>query len=231
MAIEALKPFPHAKYTEVEVFQDDGDAKVVLMHHQKKDKEYVVKIIQASKVSQYVGGLSFEAYMGMRLIDHPGFAKTYRFFVTDSIHYLVIEFIKGMQFKKFLEEHATQKLPLRQFRVLAASYFHAMTYLIEKGIYPRGMHERNIIVQSNFTIKVIDFEQYIAEKDLVDPLDMGHAIFHPFRPLFALVDKEGASSFSSWEDLICDYSQRDGYEGLQVWINEVINHPFMLETT
>lgn len=219
------KAFPHLKYEELKVFQDDGDAKVVLMRHSKKDQERVVKIVDASKVSGYRDGISFEAHIGMKVINHAGFAKTYKFYVTASTHYLVLEYIQGKLFKELLEEHTSKKMPVEQFRALATSYFKAMSYLIEQKIYPKGLHERNILIQSNFTIKIIDFEQYMLEG--VGSLDMGHAIYNNIRYLLPLVDITDTPSFELWEALVQSHHNADGYEELAEWVAQVLEHPFM----
>ncbi len=222
-----IKPFPTHKFEEKKIFQDDANAKVVLMQHRKTNTPYVIKIIQSCKVSEYVGGISIEAHIGMKLINNVGFAKTHKFYVTGPVHYLCIEYIEGMQLKELIEKHATEKMPVEQFRVLTSSYLQAMQYLVKERIFPRGLHDRNILIQPNGTVKIIDFAQYWGKRDRVSTIDVGHAIVNNLRLLFPSVNTEETPSFSSWEELISKHHESDGWEALGQWLEKAIDHPFM----
>ena len=229
MALSALQEFPCLKYQQEKLFQDDGDAKVLLMRHERRDKVYVVKVVESSKISEYREGLSHEAYMGMKVLDHKRFAKTYKYYVTATLHYLVIEYIEGMELRAFVAQCQGEKIYSDQFKPLLRSYYQAMTYLVRNEIFPRGLHDRNVIVEKDHRVKIIDFEAFMINNDphRVDSLDMGHRMFEPIRPLFALENVDIGADFKEFQKLTKDYWRTDGWGELGEWVQKVLKHPFL----
>lgn len=220
------KPFPAHKYIQERLFQEDDNAKVALMRHTKKDRCYVVKIIEEKNIGRYVQGVSFEAHMGMRVLNHEGFAKTYKFYTLSDKHYLLIEYIEGKLLKTVEEEWTGHPLAEQDFKTLMRSYFEAMHYLIDVQIFPKGIHERNILIRGDFTIKIIDFERYLENAGHLC-LDMGHIILRYIRPLLCKVRAAQFALFDEWEDALESYADADGFDELSAWAQKVLDHPFL----
>lgn len=89
---------------------------------------------------------------------HPGIAKVYTIGEVRGINYIVMEFIKGKDLGKFVEEG--KRIPIIQALELTQQIAGALAYVHTKGIIHRDLKPGNIMMQENGekpTAKILDF--------------------------------------------------------------------------
>lgn len=97
-----------------------------------------------------------EARLLMKL-DHPGIVKVLDYFVEDSRHYLMLEYLNGQDLRQFVRQHGAQ----REDIVVdwAIQIANIMKYLHEQDppVIHRDLTPDNLVVTKDGSIVVIDF--------------------------------------------------------------------------
>ncbi|MBX9951977.1 MAG: serine/threonine protein kinase [Candidatus Obscuribacterales bacterium] len=90
-------------------------------------------------------------------LNHPGLARVYDYFVEDDRHYLLMEYVKGTDLRRFIKENGaiTSREAIDWGRQIA----EILAYLHEQDppIIHRDISADNIILNENDSLSIIDF--------------------------------------------------------------------------
>jgi len=89
-------------------------------------------------------------------MDHPNICRFFDFFPYEGNYAIVMDFVKGVELKRILEEQKGP-LPMGQARKLAAQILDAFHYAHMKDILHRDIKPENISVDEEGTAKIMDF--------------------------------------------------------------------------
>jgi len=111
---------------------------------------YVVKKIAKDKMKMA------EVQAG-EMLDHPNIVKYYGHFDDDTYHYLVLEYIEGMDLFSFMEQRNFDPLPEYLARKIFSQLASAVHYCHQKGVAHRDLKLENVLIDPNTNqVKLID---------------------------------------------------------------------------
>ena len=126
---------------------------VYLAEQQYIKRRVAIKFITGNDAAQYRRRFSREVQITAHL-DHPNIVKTYSAEMGSEVPYLVMEYIQGISLEKYMKSFPltlVQKLQIVHTLALALDYAH------RKGVVHRDIKPSNIMVQSDGTLKIMDF--------------------------------------------------------------------------
>jgi tRNA A-37 threonylcarbamoyl transferase component Bud32 len=90
-------------------------------------------------------------------LNHPGLAKVYDYFVEDDRHYLLMEYVKGTDLRRFIKESGA--IPYREAVNWGSQIAEILSYLHEQDppVVHRDISADNIILNDNGALSIIDF--------------------------------------------------------------------------
>lgn len=97
-----------------------------------------------------------EAEIGSRL-NHPHVQHLLNTGEKRREEYLVVEYIEGKTLRKILEERGGEPLPPDEALRITRQVGDALAYCHEHGVYHRDIKPENIMLQSDGSVKIIDF--------------------------------------------------------------------------
>lgn len=97
-----------------------------------------------------------EAEIGSRL-HHPHVQHLLNVDEKRQEEYLVVEYIEGQTLRKILEEREGEPLPPDEALRITKQICGALAYCHEHGVYHRDIKPENIMLQSDGSVKIIDF--------------------------------------------------------------------------
>ena len=93
----------------------------------------------------------------LNALNHPGLARVYDYFVEDDRHYLLMEYIKGTDLRRYIKENGA--IAAKETIEWSAQIAKILAYLHEQDppIVHRDISADNIILRENDTLAIIDF--------------------------------------------------------------------------
>jgi len=90
-------------------------------------------------------------------LNHPGLAKVYDYFVEDDRHYLLMEYVKGTDLRRFVKENG--EITYREAINWGSQIAEILSYLHEQDppVVHRDISADNIILNENDALSIIDF--------------------------------------------------------------------------
>ncbi len=89
------------------------------------------------------------------ILSHPNIVKVFDFYFSDRLQYIVMEFIKGITLKEYIEQ---QKIVNWKEAVhFITQILRALQHAHDKGVVHRDIKPQNIMLLQNGNIKVTDF--------------------------------------------------------------------------
>lgn len=107
-----------------------------------------------------------EAQTMARFNGHPNIVNVQRFFYENQTAYYVMEYLDGIDLKKYLDRHG-KKLSFEETLKLLLPVMEAMTLVHSANILHRDISPDNIFVLNDGTVKLLDFgsaRQVLAEQ-------------------------------------------------------------------
>ncbi len=107
-----------------------------------------------------------EAQTMARFNGHPNIVNVQRFFYENQTAYYVMEYLDGIDLKKYLDKHG-KKLSFEETLKLLVPVMEAMTLVHSANILHRDISPDNIFVLNDGTVKLLDFgsaRQVLAEQ-------------------------------------------------------------------
>ncbi|MDD4851427.1 MAG: Stk1 family PASTA domain-containing Ser/Thr kinase [Gemmiger sp.] len=90
------------------------------------------------------------------ILDHPNIVKVYDVSVTDTMQYIVMEYIDGITLKEYLKQRGGP-LTWKEVVHFATQILSALDHAHSKGIVHRDVKPQNIMLLANGSIKMMDF--------------------------------------------------------------------------
>jgi len=129
--------------------------------------EFATRMPGVTKVSVYAGekeeqynhgleGFMNEAQKLAKFTEHRGIVKIQDFFEENETAYLVMEYIEGVTFKKYLSTH-DGKISFNEALTLLMPVIDALCEVHKTGIIHRDISPDNILLTGEKEVKLIDF--------------------------------------------------------------------------
>ncbi|MBD5481414.1 MAG: protein kinase [Lachnospiraceae bacterium] len=108
-------------------------------------------------------------------LNHPNIVRIYNYYAYEEQYtgYILMEYIKGKDIGDFFEEYNKEYEEVVTVDEVFKQLINAFTYIEERGVIHRDIREGNIRVDTNGTVKVIDFgigKMLMSSKDICDSL-------------------------------------------------------------
>src|SRR5882724_566345 len=87
-------------------------------------------------------------------LNHPNIITIFEIGETDSLHYIVTEFIEGMTLRQYLVEH---ELSVQEMLDVSTQIASALAAAHDSGIVHRDIKPENIMRRTDGYVKVLDF--------------------------------------------------------------------------
>ncbi|SJZ96178.1 serine/threonine protein kinase [Pilibacter termitis] len=138
-----------------------GMANVFLAHDLILDRDVAIKVLRVNFQNDPIATRRFqrEALAASELV-HPNVVSVYDVGEEDGVQYLVMEYVRGMDLKKYI----SQNYPIPNERVvdIMRQILSAMSLAHAHRIIHRDLKPQNILVDENGTVKITDFGIAIA---------------------------------------------------------------------
>lgn len=164
------------KYTLLDQIGCGGMGEVYIGVDPDINKTVAIKILtpQQSSIEEILKRFKIECKI-LKSLNHPNIVKYIDSGNDGDIHYLVMEYVKGISFNSFPKTHKLtncgikQTLPsLEEYITIFIKCFEALSYIHKLGIIHRDIKPSNIILSgSNYNPILIDFgiAKYLNEDD------------------------------------------------------------------
>lgn len=108
-------------------------------------------------------------------LNHPNIVRIYNYYAYEEqcTGYILMEYINGKDIGDFFEDYNKDCEEAISINGIFSQLINAFTYIEERGIIHRDIREGNIRVDTNGTVKVIDFgisKMLMSSKDICDSL-------------------------------------------------------------
>lgn len=90
------------------------------------------------------------------ILDHPNIVKVYDVSVTDTMQYIVMEYVDGITLKEYLKQRGGA-LTWKEVVHFATQVLSALQHAHSKGIIHRDVKPQNIMLLADGSIKMMDF--------------------------------------------------------------------------
>ena len=131
---------------------------VFLVHNKKK--LFAFKTAEIYRIS--VNKEEAQSYINektiMQQVQHPFIVHLNNTFKTKDYIFFIMEFVNGMNLRKYLElKHKNKLRDLEEIRFFGGILFNVLHYLTQRKIIHRDIKPDNLMINTNGYIKVIDF--------------------------------------------------------------------------
>lgn len=108
-------------------------------------------------------------------LNHPNIVRIYNYYAYEEMYtgYILMEYIDGKDIGDFFEQYNKECETIVTVDEVFVQLLNAFTYIEEKGVVHRDIREGNIRIETNGTVKVIDFgigKMLMSSKDIYDSL-------------------------------------------------------------
>ena len=130
--------------------------KVKLGHHILTGEKVAVKILEKEKIKDPADAerVSREIKI-LKIVRHPSIIQLYQIIETPTKFYLIMEYANGGELFDYIVSHGkvreTQACKIFQQLLTGLEYLHSM------GIAHRDLKPENLLIDQDFTIKIVDF--------------------------------------------------------------------------
>jgi len=119
---------------------------------------YAIKrIVKKSKDPSHLAKISNEIRAG-QLLQHENIAKFYRSFEDTTSHYLVFEYVPGVDLFTYIEQRNFRVFSERETRFIMQQIISALLYMHQQGVMHIDVKLDNIMIDTTtHSVKLIDF--------------------------------------------------------------------------
>lgn len=144
------------RYRIIDTIGGGGMANVYLARDTILQRDVAIKVLRMEYANddEFIERFRREAQSTISL-SHPNIVNIYDVGEEGDIYYLVMEYVKGMTLKQYIQKHAP--LPVEQAVDFMQQIIAAIRHAHENGIVHRDIKPQNILVNDHGTIKVTDF--------------------------------------------------------------------------
>ena len=160
------KRFSLGKYKVLEKLGVGGMGQVFLCEHKLMRRRVAVKVLPAAKGLEDASRERFyREARAVAALDHPNIVRAYDIDQDEGLHFLVMEFVDGINLQDIVKKFA----PLDPTRACHYVYAAAvgLQYANEMGIIHRDIKPANILVDRSGVIKILDMglARFFHEED------------------------------------------------------------------
>ena len=144
------------RYEVSELLGEGGMAVVYKAFDPMENRVVAIKILKEEFVANEEFRRRFKnESKAIAILSHPNIVKVYDVFFSDSLQYIVMEYIEGITLKDYIKQ---QKIVGWKEAVhFTTQILRALQHAHDKGIVHRDIKPQNIMVLQNGNIKVADF--------------------------------------------------------------------------
>lgn len=127
-----------------------------------EQKKYACKCIEKKYEK-----MALREYNILKDMNHPQIPKVYNMWTTEENINLLMEFIEGETLQEWLEKNEPIGIEEKVKKNIVLQVGEIISYLHHKGVIYRDLKPTNIMVQTNGTVKLVDFGSCcrVEEKD------------------------------------------------------------------
>lgn len=151
----------NGRYKVIASIGSGGMANVFLAHDLILDRDVAIKVLRFNFQNDQTAIRRFqrEALAATELV-HPNIVSVYDVGEEDDMQYLVMEYVRGMDLKRYIQTHYpipyTKIVDIMQQILSAVSLAHA------HGIIHRDLKPQNVLIDQDGVVKITDFGIAIA---------------------------------------------------------------------
>lgn len=151
----------NGRYKVIASIGSGGMANVFLAHDLILDRDVAIKILRFDFQNDQTAIRRFqrEALAATELV-HPNIVSVYDVDEEDGMQYLVMEYVKGMDLKRYIQTH--HPLPYQKVVDIMQQILSAVSLAHEHGIIHRDLKPQNILINEAGVVKITDFGIAIA---------------------------------------------------------------------
>ncbi len=144
------------RYEIQELIGIGGMANVYKAHDLIEDRTVAVKILREEFLSneEFIRRFKNES-KAIAVLSHPNIVKVYDVSFSDTIHSIVMEYIKGITLKEYIEQQ--KRINGKEAVHFTVQILRAIQHAHDRGIIHRDIKPQNIMLLQDGTIKVTDF--------------------------------------------------------------------------
>src|SRR5262249_33329567 len=148
-----------------------GMGEVYKAFHLKLQQPVALKVLPAERMSDPAAVARFQREMAaVGRLDHPHIVRASHAGERDGIHYLVMDFVDGIDLARLIEQ--TGPLPAAAACHLVQQSAIALQYAHEQGLVHRDIKPSNLMLSAEGRMKVLDFGLARLRPDRIEPGDL-----------------------------------------------------------
>jgi eukaryotic-like serine/threonine-protein kinase len=160
-------------YTLIETIAR-GPMSTVYIGHGRRNERVAVKVLteHGNRIAEKLSVKLKKPWEGERakILKHPNIVSTLKYGKSRGHYYIIMEYLPGGSFAVRLHARAPEIMGRRLEILLDAA--NALAYLHEKGIIHRDVCPKNLMFDSEGTVKLIDFGVAIHKTDRLRPTEV-----------------------------------------------------------
>ena len=158
------KGFVLGKYKLLRLLGAGGMSSVYLAEHATLHHKVAIKVLPVKRVGQssYLARFEREAQASARL-NHPNIARAFDLESSGSIHFIVLEYIDGMDL--YAKVKAEGPLDVREVADYLRQAATGLQYAHDEGLIHRDIKPANLMLDKRGTVKILDMGLALANGD------------------------------------------------------------------
>ncbi len=160
MSQETIKFIKQKDYEKITFLDKGSFGKVLLIKDVFIDELFVVKkydpddILDENDKKRFYKNFLDEIKILYKL-NHKNIVRIFNYYPYENIYtaYIIMEYIQGKNIKEYFDSENN----LENLNSIFIQLIEAFTYIEEKGIIHRDIREKNILIDNNGIVKIIDF--------------------------------------------------------------------------
>ena len=158
------KGFVLGKYKLLRLLGQGGMSSVYLAEHMTLHNKVAIKVLPVKRVDQtsYLARFEREAQSSANL-NHPHIARAYDLEESGSIHFIVMEYIDGIDLHARVKQDGP--LPIREAADFIRQAALGLHYAHEEGLVHRDIKPANLMVDKRGHLKILDLGLALAHDD------------------------------------------------------------------
>jgi serine/threonine protein kinase len=153
---DSKRPLLLGSYRLLTHLGSGGMSQVYLAEHTKLHRQVAIKILPESRVADksYLRRFQREA-RAVAQLDHPNIVRAYSFDEQGDTYYLIMEYVPGTDLDRLVRKG--QPLSVEQTLNYLRQTLHGLAHAHAKGMVHRDIKPANLLIDSQGTIKILDF--------------------------------------------------------------------------
>jgi len=140
-------------YRVVRELGQGGMGRILLCFDEKLKREVILKSLKTGQMDDLARARFLREARAMSQLDHTNICRIFGYVESDLNDFLVLEYIKGKNLRKFIGHRTTFRTKVR----LAEEIARALVAAHKAGIVHRDLKLDNVMVDSGGEVKVLDF--------------------------------------------------------------------------